>query len=272
MARSLIQRSRMDVINIGIASHSVANKPHDTEIFPRAAAYDREWIARNALSDNPLYYIESLSEVMEFRPGMRVLDLGCGKAISSIFLAREFGVQVWAVDIQVSATKNLERIIEAGCDGSVYPIEADARNLPFAHGFFDAIVAATSYLYFGTDERYLPYLSEYAKPGSSIGVVDVCFTREIPSIDDAPEYLRDHYTDYWYYVHTVDWWRAHWEKTGVVEITTAEIAPQSEFLLAELRRMYDGIEDENEREIMHQMERDSEKLIQMFRLVAKTTH
>ena len=32
-------------------------------------------------------------------PGMRVLDLGCGKGLSSIFLAKEFGVQVWAADL-----------------------------------------------------------------------------------------------------------------------------------------------------------------------------
>ena len=240
-----------------------------SEIFPRAAAYDRQWIARNSLSDNPLYYVESLSEVMDFRPGMRVLDLGCGKAISSIFLAREFGVQVWAVDKVISPTKNYERVVAAGCESSVFPIASDARELPFARGFFDAIVAATSYLYYGTDERFLAYLTRFLKAEGTIGVVDVCFTREITSIDDAPEYLHEHYTDYWYYVHTVEWWRAHWERTGLVDVTTAEIAPQSAFLLSELRRMYDGIEEGSEVDIMREMERDEEHLIQMFRLVGR---
>jgi hypothetical protein len=32
-----------------------------------------------------------------------VLDLGCGRASSSIFLRREFGVQVWAADLWFSA-------------------------------------------------------------------------------------------------------------------------------------------------------------------------
>jgi cyclopropane fatty-acyl-phospholipid synthase-like methyltransferase len=35
---------------------------------------------------------------MEFKPGMRVLDMGCGKALTSIFLANEFGVTVFAND------------------------------------------------------------------------------------------------------------------------------------------------------------------------------
>jgi cyclopropane fatty-acyl-phospholipid synthase-like methyltransferase len=36
---------------------------------------------------------------MNLQPGMRVLDLGCGRALSSIFLHREFGLQVWAADL-----------------------------------------------------------------------------------------------------------------------------------------------------------------------------
>jgi SAM-dependent methyltransferase len=35
-----------------------------------------------------------LAEAIELRPGMRVLDLGCGRAMSSVFLHREFGAQV----------------------------------------------------------------------------------------------------------------------------------------------------------------------------------
>ena len=41
---------------------------------------------------------------------MRVLDLGCGVAASSIFLRREFGVQVWATDLWFHASDNVPRI------------------------------------------------------------------------------------------------------------------------------------------------------------------
>jgi cyclopropane fatty-acyl-phospholipid synthase-like methyltransferase len=43
--------------------------------------------------------------------------MGCGKAISSIFLAKEFGVEVWAADLWVKPTENWERIRGAGLDG-----------------------------------------------------------------------------------------------------------------------------------------------------------
>jgi Methyltransferase domain len=62
---------------------------------------------------------------------MRVLDLGCGRAASSIFLHREFGVQVWATDLWFNASENLRRIRDAGIVDGVFPIHTDARSLPF---------------------------------------------------------------------------------------------------------------------------------------------
>jgi len=35
--------------------------------------------------------------------------MGCGTAMTSIFLAKEFGVQVWANDLWISATDNFRR-------------------------------------------------------------------------------------------------------------------------------------------------------------------
>src|SRR5690606_35616009 len=105
------------------------------ELLPPASARDRRWAEANSLGENILHLAESLTQVMNLRPGMRVLALGCGHAISSIFLAREYGVQVWAVDRGIDPTENLARSRELGCEASVFPIRADARALPFPHAF-----------------------------------------------------------------------------------------------------------------------------------------
>jgi 2-polyprenyl-3-methyl-5-hydroxy-6-metoxy-1,4-benzoquinol methylase len=65
--------------------------------FPRSSKYHPEWI-RVSVSGvgNPLWLTEWLAKGLNLQPGMRVLDMGCGRVMSSIFLHREYGVQVWA--------------------------------------------------------------------------------------------------------------------------------------------------------------------------------
>jgi cyclopropane fatty-acyl-phospholipid synthase-like methyltransferase len=56
--------------------------------FPRASKYNPDWVIANASGGaNALWLTEWLAESLDLRPGMRVLDLGCGRAASSIFLA-----------------------------------------------------------------------------------------------------------------------------------------------------------------------------------------
>src|SRR5260370_3529806 len=104
-----------------------------SEQFPRASQYHPEWVLANASGGaNSLWLTEWLATALDLCPGMRVLDLGCGKASSSIFLRREFGVQVWAVDLWISAAENIQRIRDARAEEGVFPLHAHARALPFA--------------------------------------------------------------------------------------------------------------------------------------------
>ena len=134
--------------------------------FARSAKYHPDWLVSHASGGAcSLWLTEWLVEALDLRPGMRVLDLGCGLAMSSIFLRREFGVQVWATDLWFDATNNLQRIRDADVHDGVFPIHADARSLPFATEFFDAIVSIDSFVYYGTDDLYLNYLARFLKPG-----------------------------------------------------------------------------------------------------------
>ena len=191
-----------------------------TSRFPRSSHYNFEWIKEGAMGSNVLWMTEWLCEGLELRPGMRVLDLGCGKAKSSVFLAREFGAQVWATDLWIAATENWQRIRDAGLDGQVYPLHCDARALPFAAEFFDAIVALDCYPYFGTDDLYLNYLVQFVKPGGPVAIAGAGIVEELPS--PVPEHLREFWTQGAWALHSVAWWRQHWERTGLVEITTSD--------------------------------------------------
>jgi len=196
-----------------------------SERFPRSSKYHPDWVLANASGGaNVLWLTEWLTSAMDLRPGMRVLDLGCGRASSSIFLRREFGVEVWAADLWFSAAENLERIRDAGVEDGVFPIHADARALPCAPDFFDAIVSVDSFYYYGTDDLYLNYLARFVKPGGLLGVAGAGLTREIEGA--LPDHLREWWgQDAWAF-HSASWLRRHWERTGIVDIDVADTMPE----------------------------------------------
>jgi len=123
--------------------------------YPLTAKYDFEWVEKNAMGSNPVMLAEALSRVINLKPGMRVMDMGCGKAVSSIFLAKEFGVTVFATDLWNDATSNWERICEAGVQDKVIPIKADVHKLPYANNFFDAIICINSFNFYGHCDVFL---------------------------------------------------------------------------------------------------------------------
>jgi SAM-dependent methyltransferase len=195
-----------------------------SERFARSSKYHPDWIVANASGGaNALWLTEWLAEGMDLRPGMRVLDLGCGRAMSSIFLHREFGVQVWATDLWFSASENIERVHDAGVAEGVFPIHADARSLPFASDYFDAIVCIDSFIYYGTDDLYLNYLARFVKPGGQIGIAGAGLTREIEGT--VPESLREWWSPELWCLHSASWWRRHWERTGIMRIELADTMP-----------------------------------------------
>jgi SAM-dependent methyltransferase len=191
--------------------------------FPRSAAYDPRWALENLMGPNVLWLTEALSQVMRLEPGMRVLDMGCGRAVSSIFLAKEFGLRVWATDLWIGASDNWRRVRAEGAQDRVFPIHAEAHALPFAEGFFDALVSLDAYHYFGTDDLYLGYYARFVKPGGQLGIVVPGLRQEFA--DGLPPHLAPYWQREFWSFHSPAWWRAHWERTGPVAVDVADTVP-----------------------------------------------
>ncbi|RPI20454.1 MAG: methyltransferase domain-containing protein [Acidobacteria bacterium] len=187
--------------------------------FPRSNHYDPNWVVENQMGPNVLWLVEWLSERLALQPDMRVLDLGCGRAMSSIFLAREFGVRVWAADLWIGPDQNWRRVMEAGVSSRVFPMRLEAHAIPFPHDFFDAVVSLDAYTYFGTDDLYLGYLSGFVRPAGLLGIVVPGLLRDFES--GIPSHLAEPQSNgkpFWEEecrcFHTPDWWRAHWSHSS----------------------------------------------------------
>ena len=198
--------------------------------YPRTDKYDIAWIEENWMGPNPLWLLEELCQHLDLHPGMKVLDMCCGKGLTSLFLAKEYGVTVFANDLWIPATENFRRFEQAGVTDLVFPIHAEAHALPYANDFFDVAISIDGYHYFGADEMYFPCtFSRLVKQGGQLGVVMPGLKREFPNgypetmkkywcgaLSDAyPEAIGELFS-----FHSKDWWRHLWEKTEIAEITT----------------------------------------------------
>ncbi|MBR4290070.1 MAG: methyltransferase domain-containing protein [Oscillospiraceae bacterium] len=113
-----------------------------------------------------------LRELLEKYPLQRnsenkVLDLGCGKGLTSLILARETGAKIYANDLWIPAEDNAKRFNEWGIGEQITPVHKDANELEFDKGQFSSLVSIDSYHYFATkkcffEEKILPFLSDKA--------------------------------------------------------------------------------------------------------------
>ena len=193
--------------------------------FPRSNKYDPMWILNNEMGPNPLVLTEFLAESFDLKPGMRVLDLGSGKGITSVFLAREYGVQVYAADFDqwegwTSPETRWNNAKVYGVEHLVIPITADARKLPFAQGFFDAILCVDSYFYYGKEDGVFESLLKFLRPGGKIGMIVPGFMKDVSG--GIPAHILEFLGDELWTWETLPWWRNLWEKTGLATIDVAD--------------------------------------------------
>ncbi len=90
----------------------------------------------------------------------------------------------------------------------MFPVHADARSLPFAAEFFDAITSIDSFYYYGTDDLYLNCLARFVKPGGLVGMAGAGVVKEFES--GVPEHLRGWWTRDMLCLHSAPWWRRRW--------------------------------------------------------------
>lgn len=145
------------------------------------------------MGPNCIKLLEALTNDIILTSDMRVLDLGCGRGLTSIFLAKEFGATVFATDLWIPATENHIRFKDMGLDDKIIPIHANALDLPYAEQYFDAIVSVDAYHYFGMEAGFMDEkIAPLVKPG---GVIAIAVPGVITDADAAPPALRPYISD-----------------------------------------------------------------------------
>lgn len=138
-------------------------------------------------------FVDELLEWGEWREEepQTVMDLGCGKGLGAIRLAKRFPkAQIFAVDAFESPRRNMNRFLLAGLGQRVVPLASDAHELPFAFYMFEAVFCIYSLQIFGNEPDFLDRcLAPFIKKGGKLAVAVPGFATEYISL---PKKLQRH--------------------------------------------------------------------------------
>ncbi|MDR0766871.1 MAG: methyltransferase domain-containing protein [Methanosarcinales archaeon] len=162
---------------------------------------------------------EEMALYLDIRDNMRILDLGCGAGLSTLFLVEKYSVNVFAADLWIPPTENYERFQSVGIDDKAVPVSVDAtKGLPFAHEYFDILFSVDSYHYFGDTPEMLPSLIPFVKKGGYIAI-------SIPGLKyEFGENVPDEMKPFWNEpevartIRSLDFWRELWSREKGIEV------------------------------------------------------
>lgn len=184
---------------------------------PFTDSYDSAFLLDTMMGPNAMRITEEMAAQLPITPGMRILDLGCGKGISSILLAKKYDITVFAADLWITPTENARRFASQGVDSHIIPLLLDVtKEIPFAQEYFDMIISVDAWQYFGSNDSMLAKMLPFVKPNGLIAVAVPGFIQDY-SEGNLPEVVKPFWTPDWYF-YSCHWWRTLWEKEPGIAI------------------------------------------------------
>ena len=149
-----------------------------------ANAYESDF-ARTLLGDSfhpgGLELTRRLAELLELRPGMRVLDVAAGKGESAIFLAKEFGCEVVGVDFGAGNVEEATRRAEAAGVANLATFgQGDAERMNMPAGSFDGVICECAFCTFPDKNAAAREFARVLKPGGRLGLSDLTRSGALP--------------------------------------------------------------------------------------------
>lgn len=221
----------------------------DRSQYPELNGYTRDQMYEDFFGGGGLYLATRMVRTLHLRTGDIVLDLGCGKGPTAVFLAKHFGVNVIALDRWTSATSLDQKFTARGYRNRIVPLQMDVtKELPFAEDYFDAVFCMNSFNFYGGNVEFLRHLLKHLKVGGQL-----CIGSEVLTHEFTEEQLKNPPPVYAFTLpppneevnvfegdfikqHTPNWWRQLFENSGLLQVEYCKELEDADMLYEELVR------------------------------------
>jgi SAM-dependent methyltransferase len=216
-------------------------------VYPELHGYTRDEIYEDCMGGGALYLAARMARSMRLSPGAIVLDLGCGKGATSIFLARHLEARVIAVDLWTDATFLDQKFSAHGYRDRIVPLQLDVTGrLPFADEYFDAIFCMNSLSFYGGSVGFLQHLLKHLRRGGQFVVGMETFNAEFSPKErkDPPAVFNynlpppnEHinvWEDDFSRMHSPPWWEKLFSHLGLLHVESCYELEDAEVLYEDL--------------------------------------
>jgi cyclopropane-fatty-acyl-phospholipid synthase len=128
-------QSRAMAFKIGERHYDTGNDLFTVMLDKRLNYSCAYWQAANTLDEAQEAKLELTCRKLDLRPGMRVLDIGCGWGGFAIYAAEKYGVEVTGITVSREQVKLARRL----CEG--LPVKIELQDYRDLQGTFDRIVS-----------------------------------------------------------------------------------------------------------------------------------
>lgn len=114
---------------------------------------------------------DALIELCHISEGSYVLDVGCGVGVTPIYIAKKYGCRIVGVDInEKMVERSRERANRERVSDRLEFRVADAQDLPFEDGLFDAVITESVTAFPKEKQKAVNEYVRVTKPGGYVGL------------------------------------------------------------------------------------------------------
>lgn len=151
-ARLFNMQTRHRAWQVGKEHYDLGNDLFNAMLDPNMQYSCAYWKDADTLADAQVAKLKMICEKLQLKPGMKVLDIGCGWGGLAAYMAKEYGVSV----VGVTISKEQQQLAQKRCEG--FPVQIMLQDYRDLNEEFDRIVSVGMFEHVGP-KNYRTYFS-----------------------------------------------------------------------------------------------------------------